>query len=118
MLIIGVIPTPPAMRTRPAQSRSGAAVNEPCGPSSHTFWPCRSAATRCEKSPWSRTVSSSRPVTFALEAMVNGCSSVPTTARLSRSHTNWPGSKRMPPRRRCTGASTRVETVGPSRRTP
>ena len=47
-------------------------------------------------------------MTRALEAIVNGCSSAPTTARRRRSQTNWPGAKRRPPRRRCTGASTSV----------
>ena len=91
MLIIGVIPTPPATSTSPARPPCSSAVNEPWGPSSHTFWPWRSAATRREKSPWARTVSSRRPVTLAEDAMVKGCSSVPTTARRSRSHTELAG---------------------------
>ena len=62
-------------------------------------------------------VSSSRPVTRAEEAIVKGCSSLPSTERRSRSHTNWPGWKRSP---RCmwTGARTRVAVEGPSWRTP
>ena len=56
MLIIGVMPTPPASSTSPAEPGAASVENEPCGPSSHTLLPVRSVDRSPEKSPWSRTV--------------------------------------------------------------
>jgi hypothetical protein len=91
MLIIGVMPTPPAIMTTPSTEETSL-VNEPCGPSTQTGWPGLSRLMPRVKSPALRIVNSTRPGRCGDEAIVNGCSSA-VTDRVSRSQANWPGAK-------------------------
>ncbi len=112
MLIIGVIPTPPAIIAT-AGARMKSTENVPCGPSIHTAAPAGSPASTRPKSPVHRSVISVQPPTWAPDATVKGCSSTPEPGD-SRSQMNWPGANRSG---RPSGRSTSVHTASLSNRT-
>ena len=118
MLIIGVIPTPPAIITKPAPAPTSL-VKAPCGPSTQTGEPGGRRRNARVKSPAWRIVNSVVSM-CALEAIVKGCSSA-VTDRSSRIQANWPGAKAHEftggPCRLRRGSSTSVLTVEFSRRT-
>ena len=119
MLIIGVMPTPPAIMTKPAEVWRSL-VKAPCGPSTHTVAPGGSRRIARVKSPVWRIVNSVASE-WALDAIVNGCScghhgAAPGgSRRTARGRTPSVVAGRLPRRRR--GSSTSVLTVAFSRRT-